>query len=90
MSDMNIDIWTFRVRKDDELQLNEWPVRVKPLYKSTEHYEKLLAEHREKVSALQRLLYGHNRYALYQARTTGRNCSPSASFWTNEPRPRLL
>ncbi len=89
MSDMKIDINQFRVREGDRVRLNEWPGRVKPLYRSKKHYEKLLAEHREKVSALQSLPYAHSRYALHQTRTRGENCSPSAGFWTNDLRPRL-
>lgn len=61
---MKIDIRRFRVREGDKVRLSEWPVRVKPLYMSKEQYEKLLAEHRGKVSALQSLLYAHHRYAL--------------------------
>jgi PPK2 family polyphosphate:nucleotide phosphotransferase len=61
---MKIDIKKFRVREGDRVQLKKWPTRVKPCYKSKHHYESLLAEHVEKLSARQSLLYAQNRYAV--------------------------
>ena len=37
---------------------------VKPFYKSKKHYQKLLGEHVEELSARQRLLYATNRYSV--------------------------
>jgi len=61
---MKIAIKEFRVREGDQVQLKEWPTRVKPCYKSKQHYEAMLAEHVEKLSARQSLLYAQNQYAL--------------------------
>ncbi|HTQ29822.1 MAG TPA: ADP-polyphosphate phosphotransferase [Opitutaceae bacterium] len=61
---MKIQIKPFRVREGDKVDLKDWPTRVKPVYKSKHHYEKLLTEHVGALSARQSLLYAHNRYAL--------------------------
>ncbi len=42
----------FRVRKGDEVELRKWPTVVKPVYKSTEHYQELLAQHIARLSIL--------------------------------------
>jgi PPK2 family polyphosphate:nucleotide phosphotransferase len=54
----------FRVRQDEKVNLKKWPVRVKPFYKSKEHCAEILAEHAEKLSGRQELLYASNRFAL--------------------------
>jgi PPK2 family polyphosphate:nucleotide phosphotransferase len=54
----------FRVHEDHAVHLKKWPTKVKPFYKSGDHYEQILAEHIEKLSALQELLYADNRYSL--------------------------
>jgi len=61
---MKIDIKEFRVRESAEVRLKEWPTRVKPFYKSKQHYEQTIVEHVGKLTALQSLLYAHNRYAV--------------------------
>jgi polyphosphate kinase 2 (PPK2 family) len=61
---MKINIKKFRVREGDKVALKEWPTRVKPFYESKGEYESMLAEHVEKLSARQSVLYAHNRYAL--------------------------
>jgi PPK2 family polyphosphate:nucleotide phosphotransferase len=61
---MKIDVENFLARPGDNVWLNEWPTRVKPFYKSKEHYKTALLHHLEKLSARQALLYAHNRYAL--------------------------
>jgi PPK2 family polyphosphate:nucleotide phosphotransferase len=61
---MKIAIKEFRVREGDKVHLKEWPTRVEPCYKSKQHYESLLAEHVEKLSARQSLLYAQNQHAL--------------------------
>lgn len=61
---MKIMSSTFRVHSGDNVKLAEWPTRVKPFCKSKKRYHELLHEHVEKLSALQRLHYASNRYAL--------------------------
>jgi PPK2 family polyphosphate:nucleotide phosphotransferase len=54
----------FRVRPGEEVTLSEWPTTGKPFFKSKKRYHKLLGEHVEELSSLQRLHYASNRYAL--------------------------
>src|ERR1700680_1954496 len=54
----------FRVRAGKKVDLNKWPTSMKPVYDSKEEYARLHAEHIEKLSAQQSLLYASNRYAL--------------------------
>ncbi|HSY74689.1 MAG TPA: ADP-polyphosphate phosphotransferase, partial [Dongiaceae bacterium] len=61
---MKINPDDFRVRADGKVDLKKWPARVKPFYKSKEHYKEILAEHIEKLRERQNLLYANNRYAL--------------------------
>lgn len=46
------------------MDLAAWPTAVKPFYQSKKQYKKLLEEHVEELSDLQRLLYASDRYAL--------------------------
>ena len=61
---MKIDSEDFRVRPRKKVQLSEWPTIVKPFCRSQEEYQKLLGEHVEELSSLQRLHYASDRYAL--------------------------
>jgi PPK2 family polyphosphate:nucleotide phosphotransferase len=61
---MTIDVSPFRVREDQQVNLKKWPTRVRPFYKSKEHYEELLAEHVDKLKKQQNLLYADDQYAL--------------------------
>jgi PPK2 family polyphosphate:nucleotide phosphotransferase len=61
---MKINSKDFRVRPGEKVQLSEWPTIVKPFCKSRKAYRKLLGEHVEELSSLQRLHYASNRYAL--------------------------
>ena len=61
---MKIKSKDFRVLPGKKVKLDEWPTIVKPFYKSKKHYQKLLQEHVEELSALQNLHYASNRYAL--------------------------
>src|SRR5271169_4180845 len=61
---MKIDTRAFCVEEGEEVRLAERPTHVKPFYKSQNHYGKIIAEHREKLSELQDLLYASNGYAL--------------------------
>jgi len=61
---MKINSEDFRVRPGEKVKLSEWPTIVKTFYKSKKRYQKLLEEHTEELSSLQRLHYASNRYAL--------------------------
>ena len=54
----------FCVHEGDEVNLRKWPTKVKPVYKSKEHYHQLLGEQVAQLSAQQQLLYSSNRYAI--------------------------
>jgi PPK2 family polyphosphate:nucleotide phosphotransferase len=53
-----------RVREGEEVELDDWPTSVKKLYRSKSDYHELLAEHVDRLSKLQRLLYASNQFAL--------------------------
>jgi len=61
---MKINSKDFRVQPREKLKLGDRPTIVKPYCKSKKRYKKLLAEHVEELSSLQRLLYASNRYAV--------------------------
>jgi PPK2 family polyphosphate:nucleotide phosphotransferase len=61
---MKINPKDFRVRAGDQVKLRKWPTSVAPVYKSEQHYQKLLEEHVAQLSALQQLLYASNSYAI--------------------------
>src|ERR1039457_211666 len=61
---MKIESKSFRVREGEKVKLEKWPTRVKPFYKSKEHYQKLLEARTREMSARQGLFYAHDRYAL--------------------------
>jgi PPK2 family polyphosphate:nucleotide phosphotransferase len=61
---MKINSKDFRVRPGEKVKLKEWPTRVKPFCKSKKRYQKLLGEHVEELSSLQRLHYASHRQAL--------------------------
>ena len=52
---MKIDCKDFRVREGDNVDLEKWPTKVDPVYKSKDQYKSLLEEHVAKLSAMQRL-----------------------------------
>jgi len=60
----NIASENFRVQPGKNVKLKEWPTTVKPFCRSKKRYRKLLEEQVEELSALQRLHYASNRYAL--------------------------
>jgi PPK2 family polyphosphate:nucleotide phosphotransferase len=64
MSSMKIDISDFRVREGQAVDLKRWRTKVRPFYKSKEHYEELLSEHIQQLKKQQNLLYADDRYAL--------------------------
>jgi PPK2 family polyphosphate:nucleotide phosphotransferase len=61
---MNIRSKDFRVREGNEVDLRKWPTSVAPVYKSKQHYQRILTEHVAQLSSLQQLLYASNRYAV--------------------------
>lgn len=61
---MKIDTQDFRVPAGKKIRLQKWPTRVKPAYKSQEHYQELLARQVGQLSDLQQLHYASDRYAL--------------------------
>jgi PPK2 family polyphosphate:nucleotide phosphotransferase len=62
--EMKINTKDLRVREGDEVDLGKYPTKIDPVYKSKDHYQKLLDEHVAKLSAQQQLLYASNRYAI--------------------------
>jgi PPK2 family polyphosphate:nucleotide phosphotransferase len=61
---MKFDTNDFRVGEGDAVDLRKWPTRVGAVHKSKKHYEKLLADHVARLSAMQQLLYASDRYAV--------------------------
>jgi PPK2 family polyphosphate:nucleotide phosphotransferase len=61
---MDLHTDRFLVRPDTKVRLKKWPTEVEPVYESSADYERLLAEHVDRLSTLQRRFYADNRYAL--------------------------
>jgi PPK2 family polyphosphate:nucleotide phosphotransferase len=61
---MKIKANAFRVQEGEAVNLKKWATLVKPVYKSKEQYQRLLQEHVDELSSLQRLHYASNRYAV--------------------------
>jgi PPK2 family polyphosphate:nucleotide phosphotransferase len=61
---MPLDVEPFRVREGQRVDLKKRPTRVAPFYESKDAYRSLLAEHVDKLSQRQDLLYAHDRYSL--------------------------
>jgi PPK2 family polyphosphate:nucleotide phosphotransferase len=59
---MKIKPGDFRV--DQTVHLAKWPTKIKPVYKSKDHYQEILRDHVERLDALQQRLYASNQYAL--------------------------
>lgn len=71
---MKLNPSKFRVPPGGKWQLQAAPTERKPFYKSKAHYRELLGQQIEELTALQSLLYAHNRYALllvFQAMDAG-------------------
>jgi PPK2 family polyphosphate:nucleotide phosphotransferase len=71
---MKIKSKDFRVPPDGRVDLKKWPVRVRPFYKSKEHYKEALAEQKTIMNQQQGLLYASNQHALlliFQAMDAG-------------------
>jgi PPK2 family polyphosphate:nucleotide phosphotransferase len=61
---MKITSNDYRVQPGKKLKLDERPTMGKPFCKSKKAYKELLTDHVKQLSALQRLHYASNRYAL--------------------------
>jgi len=61
---MTIDSKSYHVPPGKKLNLSEWATTAPALTKSKKHYQKLLEEHVNDLSALQQLHYASNRHAL--------------------------
>ena len=61
---MKINVKDFRVPEGEKVNLEKWPTLVDPVYKSKKKYHKILEEHVEELSSLQRLHYASNHYAV--------------------------
>ena len=61
---MKIDPKDFRVPGGKPIRLKKWATDIRPLYKSEQQYKALLTADVEELSALQRLLYASNGYAM--------------------------
>ena len=59
-----IDSEDCRVRPGAKVHLDKWPTCVKRYCETKEEYERLLADHVDKLSTLQRLHYASGRHAL--------------------------
>jgi PPK2 family polyphosphate:nucleotide phosphotransferase len=61
---MKINSKDFHVRAGKKVNLEKWPTKVKPVYKSKQEYQELLGKHVAELSSLQQLHYASDRYAL--------------------------
>jgi len=61
---MKINPKDFRVQHGNKVKLEKWPTKVNPFFDSKKQYQKLLEEHVETLSSLQRLHYASGHYAL--------------------------
>lgn len=61
---MKVKSGDFRVREGDKVRLKSWPTLVKPVYRSKEQYQEMLAEHIDELRKLQQLQYASDRYAF--------------------------
>ena len=61
---MKLDSKDYRVPVRKKVNLKKWPTLVQPAYESKKAYTKLLQEQVQELSALQRLHYASDRYAV--------------------------
>jgi PPK2 family polyphosphate:nucleotide phosphotransferase len=61
---MNINSTDFRVNEGDKVNLQKWPTKIEPVYKTKTKYKELLNEHVQLLSKQQQLLYSTNQYAI--------------------------
>lgn len=61
---MKTEIKSFRVREGEKVNLKHWPTKCKPLYKSKQDYQTILAEHVKRMTQRQYLLYADARRSV--------------------------
>jgi PPK2 family polyphosphate:nucleotide phosphotransferase len=61
---MKLNAKDFRVPPGKKVNLAKWPTRIEPVYATKSAYKKILQNHVDQLSSLQRLLYADNRYSL--------------------------
>jgi PPK2 family polyphosphate:nucleotide phosphotransferase len=61
---MKLNSKAFRVLPGKKVNLAKWPTATKPVYETKGAYTKILEDHVQQLSSLQRLLYADNRYSL--------------------------
>ncbi|PSJ56212.1 ADP-polyphosphate phosphotransferase [Pseudaminobacter soli (ex Li et al. 2025)] len=61
---MKIRSKDFRVKEGKKVDLDDWPTRIKPVYKSKKDYRDLLAKHVSALSDQQQLLHACNKHAI--------------------------
>ncbi len=61
---MKIHAKDFRVEEGEAVDLEKWPTKVDPVYRSKAQYKKLPDSHVEQLSAQQQLLSASNRHAI--------------------------
>ena len=61
---MKVNPKDFLLAEGEEVELRKRPTRIKPVYRSKEHYLELLNQHVSQLSSLQQLLYASNSYAI--------------------------
>jgi hypothetical protein len=61
---MKINPKDYRIHEGEQVRLHKWPTRVKPVYRSQQHYQELLAEHVDRMSTQQQLLYASNAHSI--------------------------
>jgi PPK2 family polyphosphate:nucleotide phosphotransferase len=54
----------FRVPEGKKFEIDEWPTRVEPFYRSKDDYQDILGDHVARLNAQQQLLYASNKYAV--------------------------
>ena len=54
----------FRVKHGEKVNLKKWPTLIDPVYRSKDHYQKLLEIHVAELSELQQLLYASDSYSV--------------------------
>jgi len=61
---MKIEIDDFRVPAGEKVRLKRCPTKIKPYFKSKEHYHKILGDHVGQLQEMQDRLYACSRYSL--------------------------
>ena len=64
----------FRVEEGHKVNLDKWPTAVEPIYESKKQYQKILANHVDQLSSLQRFCQ-HFRQVADTSRRGVRCCS---------------